>query len=95
MGPAQQQKPLHIIAAVGASILLLSLIINVYLVWKNRDLYRETQRKAVRLSSIEGQMRDWQQFMMELVEYSRKQPALDPVLQKYMIKQSTPTTKPR
>ncbi len=95
MGPEPQQKALRIITALGTAILLLSLIVNVYLVWKNVGLYRETQRKAVRLSSMESQMRDWQQFMLELVEYSHKQPALDPVLQKYMIKQSTPATKPR
>lgn len=95
MDPAGQQKTFQILAAVGAALLLFFLVFNVYLVWRNVDLYRESHRKAVRLQKIDNDVREWQALFQELVEYSKTHPAIDPVLQKYFLKPPSASSKPQ
>ncbi len=89
------QKTHQLITTIGCALLAVSLLFNVYIVWRNIGLHRETQRKAVRLQQIELQVRDWQQLFQELVVYSNKQPAIDPILQKYGLKTATVSSKSR
>jgi hypothetical protein len=92
---SEQQKLFQSLFVAGIAVLSIGLIGNLYLVWRNIGLYRETQRRAIRLQVMESQMREWQQFLGELAEYSRQQPAIDPILQKYLVKQSAPASKSR
>ena len=95
MEPVARQKNLQLITAGGAAMLLVCVCVNLYQVYRNVALYRESQRRAVRIAKMEAEMREWQQFLSELVEYSKRQPSIDSVLQKYMVKQSAPASKPR
>jgi hypothetical protein len=94
MSNLAQQKMQQLVGLIGSAVLTLSLLINAYLVWRNVSLHRETGNKAMRLQQIEVQVRDWQQLFQELVAYSNKQPALDPILQKYGLKTSPVSSKP-
>ncbi|MSR64554.1 MAG: hypothetical protein EXS18_02095 [Verrucomicrobiae bacterium] len=94
MSNLAQQKIHQLTGMIGSVVLMFSLVINAYFVWRNINLHREAGNKALRLQQIEVQFRDWQQLFQELIVYSNKQPALDPVLQKYRLKTSTVSSKP-
>jgi hypothetical protein len=95
MSNLAQQKLHQLVGVIGSAVLIFSLLFNAYFVWRNISLHRESANKAMRLQQIEGQVRDWQQLFQELLAYSSRQPTLDPVLQKYGLKTSTVSTKPR
>jgi uncharacterized membrane protein len=96
MDSAPQRKTYQLLMSVGSALLLFSLLMNLYLVWRNVQLYRESQNKAVRVQRMETEFREWQAFFAEMLEYSKRQPAVDPILQKYMVKPTAaPTPAPK
>lgn len=95
MSNLAQQKTHQLIIMIGGAVLAISLISNAFFVWRNISLHRSTHEKAVRLQQIELQVRDWQQLFQELLAYSNKQPALDPILQKYGLKAAVTSSKQR
>ncbi len=89
-------QPIYrLLMPVGAALLLFSLLFNLFVVWRNIQLQRETQRKAIRLQQIETQVQDWQMFFQDLTAYSARQPAIDPILQRYGLKAAGPPAKSR
>lgn len=95
MSSLAQQKLHQLITSAGAALLVFCLLCNAYFVWRNVNLHRETHTKAVRLQQIEAQVRDWQQLFQDLAAYSARQPAIDPILQKYGIQGASTSSKPR
>jgi len=99
MSNGTQLNTHQLIVKIGAGILALILLFNVYLVWRNIGLHRQTYSKSIRIQQIEMQVRDWQQLFQELLAYGSRQPALDPILQKYGLKSGgtvvAPTSKAR
>jgi hypothetical protein len=90
----ERRKLFQLVIVVGIALVCLNLLISLVMVWRNVQLYRESQNKAVRVQRMEADMREWQSFMADLVEYSRRQPAIEPILQKYVARPPSPTSKP-
>lgn len=88
------ERNFRLVTSIGTALLAFSLLFNAYVVWRNRQLHKDTQYKAIRLQQIEVQSRLWQQFIQDMRTYSATRPAVDPILQKYGLKEGMPTTKP-
>jgi len=95
MDSTAQRQTFQLLASVGAALLLFSIIFNLYLVWRNVSLYRESERRAVRIQRIENDVREWQAFFAELLEFSKAHPSVNPIVQKYLAQPPGPAPKSR
>jgi hypothetical protein len=91
--PSEQKKVFQLCAALGGAALAFSLLFSLYAVWRNVNLHRTTQAKAFRVQQMDNQAREWQAFFAELIAYSDQHPSLNPVLEKYRLKQPAPSAR--
>lgn len=88
-------KALRVLTLAGILMLGVVLLYDAYLVWRKVQLHRETDGHSKRLQQIDAKTREWQMLFQNLVAYSVRQPEIDPILQKYGLKESSVASKPR
>ena len=93
--PTNRSSGYRFFILAGIFLLALILLYDAHLVWRNVQLYRQTDQHTLRLQQIDAETRDWQMLIQDLIAFSSREPAIDPILQKYGIKDPSASPQPR